>query len=625
MLRVLLASVAAAAWCACASAQNDDGGNFPVEIPLQGLTMPVGVVAALDTNIYVSSVSGQLYEANIKSGEGTLLNAGGDGQALSGLCLDSRGEGTLYAGGRETGLLYAFARDGTLLRQYEITPPSTKEEPHFIAGCIQTQYMLIITDAFGDAYYWLPLSDETGPERGKPPPRTDTKLQGFKVPYRGEWEQLGTGFNAYGVEWKAKWNTTAFIMNSATGDLFHFPLDTKNIRKRGGMRKVAISGKQKSFPGALGVLFDSTNENIFYIALPARQGIAVLEFDFFNPSRAKYIRTLTSQLMNGPFAISEYGDAVYPLSGQFNLDPAKREKATYSIVQLPRHKQILDSDAPANTTQYTTLYDDVEEPPRRVDPDATPKKIEKMMRDPPPKTGVAPMKPALDEPEEDSSAESSDPPAESNVGDVFNRDAENRSESSEDGSSCFPGSATVELESGTRMRMDGLQLGDRVLVHRADGESLYSPIYIWTHRDSRIESSFVRVESLSGALLMLTSGHYMYINGKLAAASTVSVGDEIDVMEADGIRRSNVTAVDTVPSKGLFNPQTLDGDIVVDDVRVSTFTTAVAPPVASALLAPIRLAHGCGVTWPRRFLTDFFEHGSVFLSALSPPGPDVLL
>ncbi len=81
-----------------------------------------------------------------------------NGQALAGLCTDERGAGTLYAAGRDSGRLYAFSRDGNLQRIYQITNASTAAEPHFIADCITTRYRLLITDAFANAFYWLPLS-----------------------------------------------------------------------------------------------------------------------------------------------------------------------------------------------------------------------------------------------------------------------------------------------------------------------------------------------------------------------------------------------------------------------------------------------------------------------------------
>ncbi len=56
-------------------------------------------------------------------------------------------------------------------------------------------------------------------------------------------------------------------------------------------------------------------------------------------------------------------------------------------------------------------------------------------------------------------------------------------------------------------------------------------------------------------------------------------------------------AVDTVWERGLYNPQTAAGDIVVDGFVASTYTTFASPRAAHALLAPLRLAASLGRVW----------------------------
>jgi uncharacterized protein YjbI with pentapeptide repeats len=146
---------------------------------------------------------------------------------------------------------------------------------------------------------------------------------------------------------------------------------------------------------------------------------------------------------------------------------------------------------------------------------------------------------------------------------------------------CFPADATVLLESGEPRRMDALAVGDRVAV----GCGHFSPVYMFTHRLADEQSAFVALRTASGAQLRLTSGHFLYVNGALAPASQVLVGDAVEL--ASGAA-DVVVAVEAAVSAGLYNPQTLQGDVVVDGVRASTYTTAVAPAVAHAASAPLR-------------------------------------
>lgn len=164
------------------------------------------------------------------------------------------------------------------------------------------------------------------------------------------------------------------------------------------------------------------------------------------------------------------------------------------------------------------------------------------------------------------------------------------SESSEDsaedsGGSCFPADATAELESGAKVPMHALRVGDRVKV----GSKRYSEVFMFTHRLHRGEYEFVNLSVSSPSSddieLQLSAGHYLPVNGELKPAGTVAVGDTVEL--GDGSVRA-VTRVGVAVSGGLFNPQTVDGSIVVNGVLASTYTTAVKPAVAHALLWPMR-------------------------------------
>jgi hypothetical protein len=149
---------------------------------------------------------------------------------------------------------------------------------------------------------------------------------------------------------------------------------------------------------------------------------------------------------------------------------------------------------------------------------------------------------------------------------------------------CFPGAATVRVEGGGVRRMDELAVGDRVDV----GRGRFSPVFMFTHRAAAHAGAFVRIEAASGAAVRLTAGHYVHVNGALAPAAAVRAGDAVELA---GGARDVVVRVSAVADTGLYNPQTLQGDVVVDGVLVSTYTTAVEPAVAHALLAPLRAVY----------------------------------
>lgn len=152
---------------------------------------------------------------------------------------------------------------------------------------------------------------------------------------------------------------------------------------------------------------------------------------------------------------------------------------------------------------------------------------------------------------------------------------------SDDSPACFPGSATVYVEGRGQVNMDKLKLGDRVL----GGDGQFTNVFMFTHKLQDIKKNFVTLSTLSGKTLSLTKGHYITVNGAFVAAEEVQVGSTVTL--ADGTIDS-VERISSATLRGLYNPQTIRGDIVVDGILCSTYTTAIEPNLAHAILAPFR-------------------------------------
>lgn len=151
----------------------------------------------------------------------------------------------------------------------------------------------------------------------------------------------------------------------------------------------------------------------------------------------------------------------------------------------------------------------------------------------------------------------------------------------EDEKSCFPSAARVRVRSGAVVRMDELRVGDEVFV--GDG---YSRVFMFTHADAGFRGSFVRLTA-GGRSVTAAPGHFFYSGGDVVRVEKVAVGDVVFV---DG-REVLVEAVERVDESGLWNPQTVHGDIVVEGFKATTYTAAVEPGVAHALLAPVRAGY----------------------------------
>jgi len=189
---------------------------------------------------------------------------------------------------------------------------------------------------------------------------------------------------------------------------------------------------------------------------------------------------------------------------------------------------------------------------------------------------------------------------------------------------CFPAIATVELESGEFVPMDMVQTGDRVRV-RFNGETSFSEVFFFTHRMPERVSTYVQLDSTCGREPVLISPrHYIHVGhiGQLKTAEEVQIGDLL-ISTRGPICEVVSTAL--VEHRGVYNPHTLQGDIVVNGFLASTYTSLVPPKIAHALLAPIRMLYNVmGEYWlfgealsddaPRmaKLAKSFFGGGGIF-------------
>ncbi|KAI0567583.1 sonic hedgehog protein precursor [Gracilaria domingensis] len=151
----------------------------------------------------------------------------------------------------------------------------------------------------------------------------------------------------------------------------------------------------------------------------------------------------------------------------------------------------------------------------------------------------------------------------------------------EDGSACFPANAMAVVENGKFVRVEDLKVGNRVLV----GDGQFSDIIDFSHADRNIVWPFDRFITASGTLTV-TSSHYIYTQRGLLPAGEVSASDSLILSNGTQIV---VAAKTQLFARGLFNPHTSLGDIIIDGFKASTYTTALEPTIAHALMAPIRL------------------------------------
>jgi len=166
------------------------------------------------------------------------------------------------------------------------------------------------------------------------------------------------------------------------------------------------------------------------------------------------------------------------------------------------------------------------------------------------------------------------------------------------GDVCFPASATVQTHDGAVVRMDRLKVGDRVRT----GAATYSDVHMFGHaKDGWF--SFLNISTHCGACLVVSANHIIEVNGgELKSAGSVKVGDRTE--------RGMVVSVSRVRAQGLYHPHTVDGMIVVDGFRATTYTSVMPMSVARVLLYPVQLVYRmCGVN----VVGSFFHEDRAYL------------
>jgi len=135
-------------------------------------------------------------------------------------------------------------------------------------------------------------------------------------------------------------------------------------------------------------------------------------------------------------------------------------------------------------------------------------------------------------------------------------------------SPCFSAITTAFVSGKGSVTMDLIEVGDSVLTGSGEFQSVYSI----DHRDSNKSAKFLQI--MFGGdhnVLEVTSKHMIFIEGNTnpVASGTVDVGDR--VVTPSGYE--TVTGIGLVERKGVFNPLTADGTIVVSGMVASTFSS----------------------------------------------------
>jgi hypothetical protein len=129
---------------------------------------------------------------------------------------------------------------------------------------------------------------------------------------------------------------------------------------------------------------------------------------------------------------------------------------------------------------------------------------------------------------------------------------------------------TVESEGKGIVAIKDLQIGDK--VKDAKGEMV--TVYSFGHYNRNVKTEYLQIYARGLTKpIEISKSHLLFVNGVAVPASSVSVGDKLDVDVGLGKESAYVRKIKTITRRGAFAPFTTSGTVVVSGVIVSNYVT----------------------------------------------------
>lgn len=123
----------------------------------------------------------------------------------------------------------------------------------------------------------------------------------------------------------------------------------------------------------------------------------------------------------------------------------------------------------------------------------------------------------------------------------------------------------------------------QVLTATSDGATQFEEVFMFSHRDHAAVTKFINIHTENSSIL-LSPGHYIWTRAEgmtmlLKTAKTVKTGDFVGIADlpTSSIFWSPVTSILHSFQRGLYNPHTPSGSIIVNRMAAATFTNTLPP------------------------------------------------
>lgn len=298
---LLLVGLVTATSAGAAPARSD--GNFPSRIDLPDGFAPEGITTGRGTTVYVGSLAdGAIWQADVRTGEGSILVAGVEGRVAVGVEYD-RARQVLWVAGGPTGTIRAYdTRTGDLLATYTF-------DAGFLNDLVVTRDAVYATDSMMQQLAVVPLSG-----RDLPAPDAATTL-----PLTGDLVYI-EGFNANGIVAKRGF---LLVVQSNTGELFRVDPSTGETVQVDLGGYLLTNGDGLELRGSRLFVVRNMDNLVAEIRLGRHLTTGTL------------VRELTSPDFDVPTTATFAAGRLWAVNARFGTPPTPTTE--YWITQVPRH------------------------------------------------------------------------------------------------------------------------------------------------------------------------------------------------------------------------------------------------------------------------------------------------
>jgi sugar lactone lactonase YvrE len=288
-----LVSTSAAAQPPNAQPTNASSTKFPTKFDLPAGFQPEGIAIARGTAYFGSRLDGDIYAADLKTGEGEVISQG-PGTGSLGMKVDNRGR--LFVAGAAGGNGRVIdTRTGEVLASYTFATAA----PTFVNDVILSKDAAWFTDSQKAVFYKVPLG-----RHGTLPAQSAVQT----IAYSGDYEHVADMNNANGIALTPD-GRALIIVQSATGFLFRVDPRT------GATERIDIGDIVMT--NGDGLLVIGTT---LYVVQNRLNKIAVLSI---NPSgtTGHLVREITSPDFDVPTTAAAFGSRLYLPNARFTTPP----------------------------------------------------------------------------------------------------------------------------------------------------------------------------------------------------------------------------------------------------------------------------------------------------------------